>query len=54
MLEEIKKELFEIKRLLNKLLENEKITQKQYFEIKCMIILRAKENLRIQNHLKNA
>ena len=28
MLEEIKKELFEIKRLLNELLENEKITQK--------------------------
>lgn len=53
-MEEIKKELFEIKRLLLDLLEKEELTQKQYFEIKCMIILRAKENLRIQNHLKNA
>jgi len=54
MLEEIKKELFEIKRLLNELLENEKITQKQYFEIKSVVILRAKENLRTQNQMKNA
>lgn len=53
-MEEIKKELFEIKRLLLDLLKKEEISLKQYFEIKSIVVLRAKENLRIQNHLKNA
>lgn len=53
-MEEIKKELFEIKRLLLDLLEKEELTLKQYFEIKSILVLRAKENLRTQNHLKNA
>ena len=53
-MEEIKKELFEIKRLLLDLVEKEELTLKQYFEIKSILVLRANENPRTQNHLKNA
>jgi hypothetical protein len=53
-MEEIKKELFEIKRLLLDLLKKEEISLKQYLEIKSIVVLRAKENLRTQNQMKNA